>query len=285
MISKDQYFFCDFSVRRSRRIAVVLLATIVGSVGCGTLDARRQGGPGARAGETRYFAGMPFVWCPPGAYLMGKMPDEASPPEWLAPNSETRHKVRISKGFWLGKYEVTQAQWQEVMKNNPSKFTGNRRLPVDSVSWEDCQEFLFGLFHQTHMRFRLPSDAEWEYACRAGSTEAFCFGDSNRRLDQVAWYTMNSSDRTHPVGAKTPNAWGLFDMHGNVAEWCRDYYGQMNSGDVVDPTGREAGFSRVIRGGSWGTSADYCLSAFRACARPDVRDSNIGLRIICHSTK
>ena len=279
------YLVCWRRHRHTAFAALVLLGAMSYWVGCGTFDASKRGQPGSRAGETRYFAGMPFVWCPPGTFTMGKTPDEPSTPEYWPPNSERQHQVRLTRGFWFGKFEVTQSQWRAVMGGNPSRFTGDHRLPVDSVSWEDCQDFLVKLYYRTRMRFRLPTDAEWEYACRAGTAAIYYFGNDNRQLEKFAWFTMNSGDRTHRVGTKPPNAWGLYNMHGNVAEWCLDFYGQMGSADVVDPTGRAAGHARVLRSGSWGASADYCRSAFRACCEPDVRNSALGFRIVCEGNK
>ena len=185
---------------------------------------------------------------PPGTFMMGSTPSEPG-----RNPRERQHEVTITKGFWLGKYAVTQAQWQAVMGNNPSKFKGDDQRPVELVSWDNCQQFLQKLNALGGGEFRLPTEAEWEYACRAGSSTAFCFGDNQAQLDDYAWYSKNSGGQTHPVGQKTPNAWGLYDMHGNVWEWCEDWHGEYPS--EAPRTRREqlraaTGCSAVVRGSS-----------------------------------
>ena len=173
------------------------------------------------------------------------------------------HKVTITKPFYMGKYEVTQEQWEAVMGSNPSNFKGAKN-PVEQVSWEDCEKFIGKLKEKVSGRdFRLPTEAEWEYACRAGSTTDYCYGDGDESLDEYAWYYGNSESKTHPVGQKKANAWGLYDMHGNVWEWCSDWYGDYADGAVSDPKGPESGSARVLRGGSWGGNARDCRSACR----------------------
>jgi formylglycine-generating enzyme required for sulfatase activity len=204
------------------------------------------------------------------------------------------HRVTISKPFLMGKYEVTQGQWKAVMGSNPSNFTGNDDLPVERVSWDDCQEFIRRLNATTGGGWRLPTEAEWEYACRAGSTGGYA-GD----VDAMAWYGDNSGRqridsrpmslqerldngcRTHPVGAKQPNAWGLYDMHGNVWEWCSDWYGEnyYAGSPGVDPVGPTSGAGRVIRGGSWNDSVAFCRSAFRDRGAPSLHLLVLGLRL------
>jgi len=183
-------------------------------------------------------AAMEMVWCLPGMFMMGY--------------DGSQHQVTLTKGFWMAKTEVTQAQWKSVMRENPSEFKGNNR-PVENVSWDDCQAFC----QKTGLR--LPTEAEWEYACRAGSTGKYA-GTGN--LEDMGWYEDNSGGKTHPVGTKQPNAWGLYDMHGNVWEWCADCYGDYPSGAVTDPRGASSGYP-VFRGGSWGSDAGHCRSARR----------------------
>ena len=156
--------------------------------------------------------------------------------------------VRISQGFWLAKYEVTQAEWETEMRTNPSKFSGCGRCPVDSVSWPDVQDLVRRLNARAGAtNYRLPTEAEWEYAARAGTS-----GDRyTENLDAIAWYEDNSENRRHPVGQKAPNAWGLHDMLGNVIEWVQDWYGRYPGGAVTDPQCPRFGSDRVIRGGSW----------------------------------
>jgi formylglycine-generating enzyme required for sulfatase activity/tetratricopeptide (TPR) repeat protein len=190
------------------------------------------------------------------------------------------HKVTISKDFYLGKYLVTQSQWEAVMGNNPSNFKGTDR-PVENVSWDDCQQFIEKLNSKTGDNvYRLPTEAEWEYACRAGTNTVYFFGDSESLLGEYSWYGTNSGNETHPVGQKKPNAWGLFDIHGNVWEWCLDWYGDYPSGPVTDPKGPSSGSYRVNRGGSWDFDARRCQSADRGYSSPDFRYNGIGFRLV-----
>jgi len=166
------------------------------------------------------------------------------------------------------------------MGSNPSQFEGAKN-PVEQVSWDDCQMFLRELQEKVlGWRFRLPTEAEWEYACRAGSTTRFYYGDDDVRLGVHAWYNDNADKTTHPVGEKKPNAWGLYDMLGNVREWCADWYGDYDSNVVTDPTGASTGSNRVLRGGSWNISAVNCLSAHRNHVGPSNRFINNGLRVV-----
>jgi formylglycine-generating enzyme required for sulfatase activity len=194
------------------------------------------------------------------------------------------HKVTITKPFYLGKYEVTQEQWEAVMGSNPSWFKGPKN-PVQTVSWDDCQKFLDKLNAKTGGqggKFVLPTEAQWEYACRAGSTMQYCFGDDEARLGDYAWYTANSRHKAHPIGEKKPNAWGLYDMHGNVWEWCADWYdaGYYAGSPKDDPTGSTTGWYRVFRGGSWNNDARLCRSAFRNLDLPGTWFNYLGLRIV-----
>lgn len=202
-----------------------------------------------------------FVAIPAGEFEMG---------------GSNKHRVTISKAFGMGKYEVTQGQWASVMGSNPSKFKGDENLPVERVSWEDVQEFISKLnSRSSKYTYRLPTEAEWEYACRAGTT-----GDYAGNLDSMGWYASNSGDKTHAVGQKQPNAWGLYDMHGNVWEWCSDWYGDYPSGTVTDPSGASSGSLRVHRGGSCYSSAEFCRSALRNGHAPDYRYGNVGFRLV-----
>ena len=219
-------------------------------------------------------AGVTFCWIPSGTFTMGSPTTEEGRFDGEGP----QHQVTISKDFWLGKTEVTQAQWQAVMGSNPSYFKG-ADLPVDNVSWEDCQSFIGKLNARAGKDlYRLPTEAEWEYACRAGGSEAR-YGS----LDSVAWYDGwydgNSGRKTHPVGQKQANAWGLQDMLGNVEESCGDWYGSYASGALVDPTGPGSGSARVNRGGSWDTAARHTRAALRGHDRPSRRGARLGLRL------
>jgi formylglycine-generating enzyme required for sulfatase activity len=209
---------------------------------------------------------MKLALIPAGKFMMGEDKDQ--------------HEVTISKPFYMGVTEVTQAQYEAVMGTNPSIFKGATN-PVDRVSWNDATEFCKKLSEKTRQAVRLPTEAEWEYACRAGSKTKFCFGDADGGLGDYAWYQVNSGGTTHPVGQKKPNAWGLFDMHGNVWECCADWYGDYPKGAVTDPQGPASGPYRVLRGGSWFDIPIYCRAARRSDGRtPDLLGTNNGFRVV-----
>ena len=185
------------------------------------------------------------------------------------------HSVTLSS-YYIGKTEVTQALWQAVMGSNPSAFQG-ADLPVECVSWNDCQEFIQKLNRLTGRNFRLPTEAEWEFACRGGNkSNGYKYSGSND-IDNVAWYDGYSG--AHPVGTKAPNELGIYDMSGNVWEWCSDWYADYTSYSQTDPTGPQSGSRRVRRGGSWGGGAGYCRSSSRNINRPTFRIDNLGLRL------
>jgi formylglycine-generating enzyme required for sulfatase activity len=194
------------------------------------------------------------------------------------------HKVTITRPFYLGQCLVTQSQWKALMGNKPSTFRDPQN-PVDSVSWDGCQAFLGKLnerFRVSAKTFRLPTEAEWEYACRAGSTSIFYFGDDEHRLGEHAWFGDNADGKTHPVGQKKPNAWGLYDMYGSVWLWCADWYGAdyYRKSPASDPAGPAAGSERVMRGGSWYRGAVNCRSADRYHGVPGCPDYGGGLRVV-----
>lgn len=170
--------------------------------------------------------------------------------------------IPAHRPLWVGKYPVTQAQWKAVTGTNPSRFKGDN-LPVESVSWDDAKEFCKKLSAMTGQEYRLPTEDEWEYACRAGSTGEYCFGEDASLLKDYAWYSANSGDETHPVGQKKPNAWGLYDMHGNVWEWC--------DGEST---------RKGLRGGSWFSNGVNCRSAVRYYVRPVTRNGYRGFRVV-----
>ena len=234
--------------------------------------------PGPNKTETIDLGGgvkMEFVLIRPGSFTMGA--DKGNQGD-----EKPAHKVTISKPFYLGKYEVTQEQWEKVMGSNPSNFKGPK-LPVEQVSWNDCQNFLAKLKKKvTGYEFRLPTEAQWEYACRAGSTGDYCFDDGETNVGEYGWHSNTSGGKTHPVGEKKPNAWGLYDMHGNVWEWCSDAYGPYSSEAVIDPKGANSG-NRVLRGGAWYINPRCLRSASRDNGMPDYRYNGIGLRCVAVS--
>ncbi len=213
-------------------------------------------------------ATMKLTLIPPGTFLMGGNGVDYSP----------QHRVTITKGFWMGIHPVTQAQWQAVMGYNPSSFPGPDR-PVETVSWDDCQEFCQKTAELTNKPVQLPTEAEWEYACRAGTTGEYFSGNGEDALKEVGWYDGHSG--THVVGKKqVANPWGLFDVHGNVWECCQDLYAVLGSADISDPVNLNNGDGRrVIRGGSWVDWALYCRAAFRVGYAPDSRSNAVGLRV------
>jgi len=202
--------------------------------------------------------GMKLNPIPPGEFMMGSPASEEG-----RGSDETQHRVKITKPFYLSAHEVTQAQYERVMGNNPSSSKGDTK-PVEKVSWHDAVAFCGKLSEREGVEYRLPTEAEWEYACRAGTSTAYSFGDDASGLGEYAWYRDNSSGTTHPVGEKLPNAWGLYDMHGNVFEWCQDWYGPYESLQVVsDPAGAVSGNRRVLRGGALGDLPRNVRAAYR----------------------
>ena len=229
---------------------------------------------GKLLGEWENTVGMEFVRIEAGSFEMGSPAGEAGRYQDEGPV----HAVRISRGFWLGKYEVTQGEWEAVMGTNPSGLKEcGARCPVENVSWDDTQEFIRRLNELASGRgyeYRLPTEAEWEYAARAG-TRGARYGE----VGEVAWYGANSGGRTQPVGQKRGNAWGLHDMLGNVYEWVGDWYGEYPSGAVTDPRGPGTGSTRVRRGGGWYNHARGVRSANRSYGSPGDRDGNLGFRL------
>ena len=221
--------------------------------------------------------GMTFVYVPPGAFRMGSPVDERGRSE-----DETLHRVTFSKGFYLQNTEVTQGQWIRVMGGNPSTFDQcGENCPVENVSWDDVQEFIGKINKMEGAgRYRLPTEAEWEYACRAGSKLDYCFDPGKTDLQEYAWYDKNSGWHTNPVGQKTANAWGLRDMHGNVWEWCQGYYASYPEGPVVDPPAAETGTGRIRRGGGWGDGSRDLRCANRGRAMPQEESGEWGFRLV-----
>ncbi|GHU47810.1 hypothetical protein AGMMS50289_23540 [Betaproteobacteria bacterium] len=218
-----------------------------------------------------------FTLIPEGSFTMG-----ADKNSEKAEDDETpQHRVSISQAFYLGKYEVTQGEWEAVMGSNPSKFKG-RSNPVEEVSWDDVQTFIQRLnAKEGTNKYRLPTEAEWEYAARAGTKSTYSFGDDAGQLGAYAWYDGNSGDQTHPVGQKKPNPWGLYDMHGNVYEWVNDWYNESyySRSASTDPAGPSSGQYRVLRGGCRDDSAGFLRSAYRLTNSPDYRNDSVGFRL------
>ncbi len=217
---------------------------------------------------------MKFAWVPPGSFLMGGNANDKEKPV---------HCVALTRGFYMGVYPVTQAQWQSVMGYNPSRnvssFRGGDR-PVEMVSWDDCQDFCGRLRELTGKPIRLPTEAEWEYACRAGTTSDYCTGSDEAALRKTGWFQGNSNSQTQPVGKLAANAWGLFDMHGNVWEWCQDLHGAYGSADgVIDPQGATSAVDCVCRGGAWNSRPEHCRAAHRGKFGPGDRDGDVGCRV------
>ncbi len=228
---------------------------------------------------------MKFRWCPPGEFKMGEPPNQVD--------------VTLSRGFWLGKCEVTQGEYRQVMNDSPSSFPEQGcdaalaagvdvdKLPVENVSWESAVEFCRRFTEQERKagrlpagwEYRLPTEAQWEYACRAGTQTPYCFGDDASRLGDFAWYDANAAGQTHEVGQKLPNAWGLRDMHGNLWEWCGDSWRDTLVGGT-DPMVNELGWViRVLRGGCWFFEREFCRSALRYRSAPVLRSQDIGFRL------
>jgi sulfatase modifying factor 1 len=248
---------------------------------------RNQGGvAGATGAAFVNSIGMKFVLLPPGKFVMGSAPHEIGQDS----DEQPQHLVRISKPFYMQTTEVTQDQWVAVTGRNPSFFkTCGGDCPVEQVSWDDCQRFIRKLNEREKTdRYRLPTEAEWEYACRAGTTTPFAFGDTlateHANYDGNYPYSLSSLGvyrrKTVAVGSFAPNAWGLRDMHGNVWEWCQDWYGSYEPQAVTDPTGPVSGSCKVIRGGGWNYFGRMCRSSFRSNNVPSFAHASVGFRLV-----
>lgn len=210
-----------------------------------------------------------------GTFMMGGTAEQGSEAE---SDEKPTHSVTLSD-YCIGKFEVTQELWQAVMGSNPSRFKGNN-LPVERVSWKDVQKFITKLSQKTGANFRLPTEAEWEYAARGGNkSNGYKYSGSNS-IGNVAWYTDNSGSETHQVGTKSPNELGIYDMSGNVWEWCQDWYDSYSSGSQTNPTGPSSGLFRVLRGGSWYGNARNCRVSIRDYYSPGGRDCDFGFRLV-----
>ena len=226
--------------------------------------------------------GIRFAYIPAGTFWMGSPEDETGRHE-----DESLHQVRLTKGFYMQITPVTQGQWEAVMGDNPSHFKeAGPDAPVEQVSWEDAQKFIEMLnFTVDSYHLRLPTEAEWEYACRAGTQTEYHFGDDPAELKENDWYEENSGGKTHPVCQLKPNPWGLYDMHGNVAEWCQDWFGDYPNRPMTDPTGPEPGAFRVLRGGAWSDDARLCRAADRSGDTPVSRNRGLGFRLLAEPSE
>jgi formylglycine-generating enzyme required for sulfatase activity len=236
---------------------------------------------------------MEFVLIPKGTFQMGSPKSERDRNFFeMRFDAEDLHNVEITRPFYLAKYPVTQEQYQTLMKNNPSWFQAGKlfekgqdtkRFPVEYVSWDEAQAFCKKMReNDKHGRkFRLPSEAEWEYACRAGTKTAYFSGDDERDLGEYAWFVDNAESRTHEVGTRRPNPWGLYDMLGNVYQWCEDYYGPYEGLEKQNPlrSAKHSEERRVQRGGSWASNAGLCRAAYRSHSAPTVRLNALGYRV------
>jgi formylglycine-generating enzyme required for sulfatase activity len=230
--------------------------------------------------------GMEFILIPAGEFEMGSPSREKRRKLWESPV----HRVTIKKPFYLGRYPVTQKQWQKIMGNNPSFFKGEMH-PVENVSWIEAQAFLqklnsFEKAYENNCLHRFPTEAEWEYAARAGTATSYFFGNDESKLTEYAWFLKNSGLETHPVGLKKPNLWGLYDIYGNVGEWVQDEYHISYKGAPTDSRAWENSFPRVSvpvrirRGGGWNGNAGCCRSAERLFAAHDMRLNSLGFRVV-----
>ncbi|MEI7635757.1 MAG: formylglycine-generating enzyme family protein [Syntrophus sp. (in: bacteria)] len=259
-------------IKKFAFMAVVVLLTL----SCFIPDSMAQNkGAGTFTSPT---IGAKFVLIPAGTFMMGSPSGESGRDSDESP----QHRVTISRPFYLQTTEVTQGQWKRIMGSNPSNFSScGDDCPVKQVSWNDVQDFIGRLNRMEGTgKYRLPTEAEWEYSARAGTTTRFYSGANDDDLSSAGWCGYYSEDKTHPVGKKTPNVWGLYDMHGNVGEWCQDWYSNYPTGGVTDPDGPSSGSYRVFRGGSWLDAAGRCRAASRGDGAPGLRYDTLGFRLL-----
>jgi formylglycine-generating enzyme required for sulfatase activity len=262
-------------MNKKRLMGFVLLTTFMETAALGIsfmVSAQAWAGSNQtepRAGEVwkEPVTGMEFVWIPAGEFIMGSNEGHEL--------NQPAHPVHV-EGFWMGRYEVTQGQWKAIMNNNPAHYKKGDNYPIEMVSWNDAQDFIQKLNGRGGNLFRLPTEAEWEYACKAGTP-----GQRNGELRDIAWFAENSNSTTHLVGQKKPNVWGLYDMLGNVWEWCQDWWGVYNSYYIVNnPTGPSSGSTRVFRGGSFDSNAESVGADLRRADNASFRLIDLGLRLV-----
>jgi formylglycine-generating enzyme required for sulfatase activity len=256
----------QFAARLAGRSVLVVGALAIGFAALQAADAPKPGDVVTNS------IGMKLAYIPAGEFDIGSAADEKGHEE-----DETLHRVKITHAFRIGVTEVTQAQWKAVMGQRRGKFEGDD-LPVEEISWADAKAFCEKLSKAEGKTYRLPTESEWEYACRAGAIGRF----AGEKLADLGWFDDNADEKTHPVTAKKPNAWGLYDMHGNVAEWCADAYAPgYPPGPVADPAGPAEGKGRVVRGGSFASLERGCRCASRSSAPAAYQMKTVGLRVVC----
>jgi len=222
--------------------------------------------------------GIEMVFVEGGTFMMGATSEQDAD----CNDEKPVHQVTVNS-FYIGKYPITQEQWWAVMEDNPSYFEGEN-LPVEMVNWDDVQKFIRILNAKTDKQYRLPTEAEWEFAARGGNkSKGYKYSGSDSIAD-VAWYEDNSDDKTQPVGAKAPNELGIYDMSGNVWEWCNDWFGEYSASVQINPKGPKSGSGRVLRGGGWSSRARGCRVAHRIILTPGLRYSRPGLRLLIEDT-
>ena len=270
-------------VKRIFGVSAAITCVMLGVVMCVILRANPPATEPAKeqtldlGGEVK----LKLVLIPAGKFIMGAPATEFSPYK----NEGPQHEVTISRPFYMGIYHVTQQQYQHIMGNNRSLFKDPDN-PMEMVSWDDAVEFCKKVSQKTGKTVRLPTEAEWEYACRAGSTTRFSYGEDDKNFTQLgdyAWYAGNSDKKSHPVGLKKPNDWGLHEMHGNEWQWCADWFAPYTDAKAIDPEGPASGTHRIVRGGCWFAAGGRCRSAFRMAMTSNQRHNDIGFRVVVNS--
>jgi formylglycine-generating enzyme required for sulfatase activity len=287
-----------------KRLLFITLLTFISVTACVKGPLILTPGAGGNPSESKTVAGIEFIWIPKGSFMMGSPATEED-----RRTNEKQHRVNLTQGYWLGATEVTKGQFKQFVRATAYKTTAEKEgscwiydgewqnksgyswknlgfsqsddHPVACVSRHDAKTYIKWLNQQGQGRFSLPTEAQWEYAARAGTTTAYSFDNDASQLGDYAWYKKNSGKKTQPVASKKPNPWGLYDMHGNVWEWTADWYDRTSpSGTTTDPTGGNSGSTRVIRGGGWNATAQYLRSAFRYFGSPGYRNYYIGFRLL-----
>ena len=269
----------DSKRKHAKYLRALIAAVVVGICIWGILSKNgNEQGSGAQEISYKTFTvnGVSFDMArvEAGTFTMGATSEMQNP--W--DEEKPAHQVTLTNNYYLGKTEVTQALWKAVMGSNPSNFKGDNK-PVECVSWDDCQTFISKLNAATGKNFRLPTEAEWEFAARGGNSSKHYQYSGSNNINDVAWYYGNSGNTTHDVASKQPNELGIYDMSGNVWEWCNDWYGDYSSSSQTNPMGPNSGSCRANRGGSWFSSARYCRSSLRSGGAPGLRLNDRGLRL------